>query len=204
MSLSKVYKIETKRLLIRCYEPADAPILLDTITVSIDHLKPWLPWALKEPTDIDTKIDILRKFRGQFDLGEDYTYGIFNKTGTELIGSTGLHNRLGPSEREIGYWISVKHINNGYALEAVCALTKVGFEFEDLSRIEIHCASDNIRSQNIPRKLGYKLEKTLTNSLNSRGDSMVWAMNRTDYDSAAIRTTPLKVYDIIGREITNY
>ena len=201
MNLSKVYKIETERLLIRCYQPTDAAMLLDAITISLEHLKPWMPWANKEPTDLDTKIGLLRKFRGQFDLGEDYTFGIFNKNETELIGSTGLHNRLGPAEREIGYWISAKHLNKGYAQETVCALTKVGFELENLLRIEIHCAPQNIRSLNIPRKLGYTLEKTLSDPINSPIGSMVWGMNKAAYDRSAIKATTLKAFDIVGHQI---
>lgn len=201
MNLSRVYKIETERLLIRCYEPADASMLLDAINISLEHLKPWMPWANKEPTGLNSKIDLLRKFRGQFDLGEDYTFGIFNKTETELVGSIGLHTRLGPAEREIGYWISVKHLDKGYAQESVCALTKIGFELENLSRIEIHCAPQNIRSLNIPRKLGYTLEKTLSDPINTPVGSMVWGMNKAAYDRSDIKQTPLKAFDIVGREI---
>jgi RimJ/RimL family protein N-acetyltransferase len=201
MNISRAYKIETERLLIRCYKPADAALLLDAITSSLDHLKPWLPWAKKEPTDLETKINLLRKFRGQFDLGEDYTFGIFDKNQSELIGSAGLHNRLGPGEREIGYWIGVKHLNKGYAQEAVCALTKVGFEVENLSRIEIHCAPLNIRSLNVPQKLGYRLEKTLSNPVNSPIGSMVWGMNKAGYDRSVIKRTQLKAFDIIDQPI---
>ncbi len=157
VNLAKTYRIETDRLIIRCYEPADASKLLDAITISIDHIRPWMPWAKDEPTDLETKINLLRKFRGQFDLGEDYVFGVFDKSEKEIIGSTGLHTRLGNDVREIGYWINVKHINNGFATEVVSALTKVGFEIEKLSRIEIDMIPENVRSQNIPKKTGIQI-----------------------------------------------
>jgi len=43
------YRIETERLVIRCYEPRDAPLLKEAIDSSLEHLQPWMPWALDEP-----------------------------------------------------------------------------------------------------------------------------------------------------------
>lgn len=205
MEIARTYRIETDRLVIRCYEPSDASKLKDAITESLDHLLPWMPWAKSEPEDIEAKINRLRLFRGQFDLGQDYVFGIFDKSERELIGSTGLHTRLDKNAREIGYWINVKYINQGFAMETVSALTKIGFEIEQLTRIEIHCAPDNIRSQNIPKKLGYELEATLknrtTDTFGNLRDIMVWTMFKQDYKLSSIRKINLKAFDILGREI---
>ena len=43
--LAKTYRIETERLVIRCYEPGDASKLHEAIIRSLDHLRPWLPWV---------------------------------------------------------------------------------------------------------------------------------------------------------------
>ncbi|MBI3258385.1 MAG: GNAT family N-acetyltransferase, partial [Ignavibacteriae bacterium] len=161
MNIARTYRIETERLVVRCYEPTDAQMLLDAISVSIDHLLPWMPWAKDETTSLDDKINLIRMFRGKYDLGTDYVLGIFNKEENELLGGCGLHDRIGKDGREIGYWINANHINKGYCTEMVRALTKVGFEIENLKRIEIHCAPENIPSQSIPRKLGYTLEAVL-------------------------------------------
>lgn len=205
MSIGQTYKIETERLIIRCYEPADANMLLNAITISVEHLIPWMPWAKDEPAPLDDVINRLRYFRGQFDLGNDYIFGIFNKSENELIGGTGLHTRIGKGAGEIGYWISAKHINKGYATETVCALTKVGFEIEQLSRIEIHCAPDNIRSQNIPKKLGYTHEATLRKrTVDTDGnprDTMIWTMFKEEYENSRIKATAIKAFDIVGRKI---
>ncbi|MEZ5041133.1 MAG: GNAT family N-acetyltransferase [Saprospiraceae bacterium] len=128
--LAKTYKIETKRLIIRCYEPKDAELLKISIDESLEHLLPWMPWAKNEPESVKAKMERLRKYRGQFDLGLDYTFGIFDKDEKKLVGSTGLHTRGGNNAREIGYWINAKHLKQGYATEAVKALIKVAFEIE--------------------------------------------------------------------------
>ena len=54
------YRIETDRLVIRCYDPKDAFLVKESVDESIEHLRPWLPWAQHEPTDIEAQIDLLR------------------------------------------------------------------------------------------------------------------------------------------------
>ena len=205
MELARTYKIETERLLIRCYEPSDALKMHSAITGSLEHLRPWVPWARQEPRELEWMEGFVRRFRGQFDLGQDAVFGIFDKTGAEQIGGTGLHNRIGKDAREIGYWINVLHINRGFATEAVMALIRVAFDIERLSRLEIRCAPDNLPSRRIPQRLGFRHELTLkdhfTDLHGQPMDTMVWALSRQEYEQSPLRDTPLKAYDFVGREI---
>jgi RimJ/RimL family protein N-acetyltransferase len=50
------YRIHTQRLVLRCWHPTDAPLLKAAIDASLEHLRPWLPWAQYEPTDLHRKI----------------------------------------------------------------------------------------------------------------------------------------------------
>ena len=68
---AKTYRIETDRLVIRCYQPTDAVLLKQAIDESLDHLRPWMPWAMEEPETVEEKVARLRRVRGQFDLGND-------------------------------------------------------------------------------------------------------------------------------------
>lgn len=147
------YRIVTSRLLIRSWDPMDAPMLSAAVESNVHHLRPWMPWATIEPTPLDERMQYLRKSRGDFDLGKDFIYGIFDKTGAEVIGGTGLHTRRGMDAREIGYWIGQKHARIGYATEVSAALTKVAFEVDKVIRVEIHCAIDNSKSAGVPAKL---------------------------------------------------
>jgi RimJ/RimL family protein N-acetyltransferase len=150
-------------------------------------------------------ISFIRLFRGQFDLGQDSVYGIFDKAGTEQIGGTGLHNRIGRDAREIGYWIGVRHIRQGYATEAVSALIKVAFEIEHLTRLEIRCAPLNLASKRIPQRLGFRHEMTLKDhftDVNGKPmDTMVWAFSKKDYEHSPLKGTVFKAYDFVGNEI---
>lgn len=203
--LAKAYKIETKRLILRCYQPKDAVLLKSTLDASIDHLRPWLSWIKPEPEPLETTIKRIRKWRGQFDLGEDYTFGIFNKEEDILIGSAGLHTQLGIRGRKIGYWLHANHLRKGYAFEAAKGLTKVGFEIEHLQRIEIHCSPENVRSENIPKKLGYLTEGQLanrrTNAYGVKRNIFVWTMFRHEYAEKPIKSVEIKAFNILGNPI---
>lgn len=201
--MKTVYKIETERTIIRCYNPSDALLSIKAVNSSLEHLRPWMAWARHEPQTLEEKIELLRIFRGQFDLDQDYIYGIFNKDETELIGGTGLHTRIGKNAREIGYWISQKYINQGLATEVVKALVKTGFEILDLNLIEIRCEPLNINSIKIPEKLGFKLEAILKNRLveDEIKDDMIWSMFKEDYQKSEITQTYIKAYDACNNQI---
>jgi RimJ/RimL family protein N-acetyltransferase len=205
MELAKTYRIETERLVIRCYQPGDAHMMHAAITGSIEHLRPWVPWARQEPKELEWMVGFIRMFRGQFDLGQDAVYGIFDKTETEQIGGTGLHNRIGKDAREIGYWINVRHANKGYATEAVQALIRVAFDIEQMQRLEIRCDPGNVFSRRIPLRLGFRHEMTLrSNSTDGDGrlvDLMVWALSRREYDLFEADDIPLRAYDFMGKEL---
>ncbi len=197
------YRITTRRLVIRCWQPADAPLLKAAIDASIDHLLPWMPWAQNEPTDLQAKIDLIRRWRGEFDLGRDFVYGIFDSDETQVLGGTGLHTRLGSDSREIGYWVRSDRINQGIATETAGALTRVVFEIDRLDRVEIHCDAENVRSAAVPRKLGFTHEATLRKRkvAGRVRDTMVWTLLADEYPASAAARVELAASDVIGRRI---
>ncbi len=198
------YRIETQRLVVRCYQPSDAQLLANSVTESLEHLKPWMPWAHNEPEPFQKKIDRLKRARGNFDLGRDYTYGLFNIEENKLIGGTGLHTRLGEQELEIGYWIHKDYIKQGYAAEATSALIKTAFEIIKIHRIEIHCDPANIASASVPRKLGFTHEGTLRAKmffLDHWRDTMIWGLLETEYANSPASKAQIKVFDANGRAV---
>jgi len=198
------YRIETKRLVIRCYNPSDAPLLAESVTESLEHLRPWMPWVYNEPEPIEEKFQRLKLFRGNFDLGQNFTYGIFNPEGTKLVGGTGLHTHLGESELEIGYWIHKDYINQGLITESTAALIKVAFELMHVHRLEIHCDPGNVASAAIPHKLGFTHEGTLrakTRFLDGWSDSMIWGLLETEYPNSPSSQAEIKAFDANGQQV---
>lgn len=199
------YRIHTQRLILRCWNPEDAPLLKEAIDTSLEHLRPWMPWAREEPQPIETKIALLRRWRSRFDRDEDYVYGVFDLREERVLGGCGLHTRLGNRALEIGYWIHADFINQGLATELSAALTKVAFEINEVQRVEIHCDPRNARSAAIPRKLGYTHEATLRKRVQATVkeflDSMIWTLFDADYPSSLAAAARIQAFDAMRRQI---
>jgi RimJ/RimL family protein N-acetyltransferase len=203
--LGPAYRILTRRLVIRCWNPADAPLLKASVDENIDHLLPWMPWAADEPKPLQQKVDLIRAWRAGFDLGKDFVYGIFNREESRVLGGTGLHTRLGPGAREIGYWIHRDYTNIGLATEVSAALTRVAFEIDGVRRVEIHCEPRNIRSAAIPRKLGFTCEATLRERYpfteDQYRDIMIWSLFSSDYGKTPCARVEVEAFDAMNRQI---
>lgn len=199
------YRIITARLVLRCWQPTDAPLITAALIESREHLLPWMPWAANEPLEPSQRVKVLRRFRGEFDLDQDFIYGVFNRDESRVLGGTGLHTRLGEGAREIGYWVHVDFTHQGLATELSAALTRVAFEIEGVNRVEIHCDPGNVYSAAVPRKLGYTHEGTLrARSIGSDGlpsDSMIWTLFKEDYPNSPSASAQVEAYDAIGQRI---
>jgi len=198
------YRIETERLVVRCYEPGDAPLLKQAIDSSLEHLQPWMPWALDEPQTLEQKAELVGFFRAEFAAGENFTYGIFGADEAELLGSTGLHPRVGPGGLEIGYWVRASATRRGIVTEATAALTRVGLEVCEADRIEIRIEPRNRASTGVPRKLGFLEEATLRRRLPGRmggplRDVTIFTMFREDFDSSL--AAGIRAFDARGERV---
>jgi RimJ/RimL family protein N-acetyltransferase len=193
---SRAFRIETPRLVIRCWDADDARLLKDAVDTSLDHLRPWMPWAEGEPTTLDQKRQLLARFAEDFARGDDAVYGIFEPDERRVVGGTGLHPRLDGNAREIGYWIRAGATGRGLAGESTAALTRVAFEVDGVDRMEIHCDPANARSVAIPRRLGYEL----ADGLDGNGH-LVFRMLRAAYPGSPTATATAHAYDDAGARV---
>lgn len=142
--------------LVRC-DPRRAAAAVVAINESLDHLRPWLPWAT-EPATEATIGAYLASAVDSWDRRTDFGYSIIDPATDVVVGGGGLHGRLGPSGLEIGYWVHVDHIGRGLATAASRALTDAAFAIDGIERVRIQCEDTNSRSARVPEKLGYTLE----------------------------------------------
>jgi len=164
-----------------------------------------MPWAWTDPDPIETVFHRLRSFRGQFDLDQNFVYGIFNLNEDIVLGGSGLHPRIGEGGIEIGYWIHIDYTGNGYATEAVTALTRIAFEVHRVDRVEIHCEPDNLASASIPRKLGFMHEATLARRTKFKDKdwrgSMIWTLFISNYPTTPSAKIKIKAFDGLDNRI---
>ena len=153
---------------------------------------------------MEAKVALLRRYRGEFDLGKDYVYGVFNRDESQVLGGTGLHMRLGEGAREIGYWIHKDHIGRGLATELTTALTKVAFKVDRVERVEIHCDPENHASAAVARKSGFMHEKTAQKETADNSEpvyEMIWVMHVDTYPTNLAVETEVEAFDAIGRRL---
>jgi RimJ/RimL family protein N-acetyltransferase len=200
------YRIETERLVIRCYEPEDAPLLKAAVDSSIEHLLPWMPWARFEPQSVEDKMELCRMFRGQFDLDQNYVYGIFSRDETEQLGGSGFHKRANEGSLEIGYWVAASAIGRGIATEVTAVQTRAGFELAGLDRIDIQVDPAHDRSLAIPRKLGFTEEGRLRRRLEAHEngplrDSVIFSLLREELEGSRCLEYDYAGYDSVGNQL---
>lgn len=175
-----VYRIETERLFLRCWEPADAADLLALIADNEVHLGAWLPWLTGRPRTVLAQAELLRGFRSRFDTDKEFVFGVFSRAG-KCLGSVGLHRSVGANALEVGYWLGRSSAGQGLGTEMVAAACQAAFASAQIQRLEIHCAPDNLPSLRIAARLGFQHEATLSRRLTSaRGvhDMMLWCLWR--------------------------
>ncbi len=181
-------RIETERLVVRRWQDSDAPLLRHAIDTSLDHLRPWLPWAETEPVSLQETRRRLAIFQAKSEVGDDFYFGLFDAGESRVLGAAGLHTRQGPGVLEIGYWVRADSVNQGFATEAARALTQHGLEVEGIDRIEIRCNPANVASRRVPERLGFRLAETIEGE---DRDTLVyavtaegWRLLRTDHGLA--------------------
>ena len=163
-----------------------------------------MPWAHEAPLPLEQEVELLRSFRGQFDLGQNFVYGAFSVDETEVVGGTGLHPRIGEGALEIGYWVRASRAGSGFATEMAAALTLVAFEVSEVERVEIRVDPANAASLAIPRKLGFVEEGTLRRRLHGpdgrplQRDAVVFALLREELPGSLVAEARLEAFDAGG------
>ena len=165
-----------------------------------------MPWALEEPQPLAEKVQLLRRFRGSFDLGHDFVYGILSADETEVVGGTGLHTRVGEGAFEIGYWIRESHVRAGFATESTAALTRVAFEVCGVDRIEIRVDPANEPSVAVPRKLRFSEEARLRRRLRTQEgeeprDAIVFTLFRDELPGTPAASAQFQAFDALGERV---
>jgi RimJ/RimL family protein N-acetyltransferase len=142
-------------LVVRAYEEDDAPALEAAVAASLEHLRPWMGWAAGPPPGEAWRRGWIRDVRAEEAAGGDRYRGFFDARTGELLGSGGLHRRIGPRAWEIGYWVHVDHTGRGVATAAVARLAAEAFADPDVDHVEIHHDAANRASGAVARRAGF-------------------------------------------------
>jgi ribosomal-protein-serine acetyltransferase len=132
---------------------AQADRLFELTEQNREYLSKFLPWPKHTHSSEDSKTfieSIIQKRKS----GEEYGFGI--ELDGNLVGHISLMHLRDGKEPEIGYWVESKSAGKGVTTKAATALTKFGIDTLKLKRIIIRVRPDNIGSNKVAEKSGYK------------------------------------------------
>jgi ribosomal-protein-serine acetyltransferase len=169
-------------VVVRRWRPEDAQALLDAITESAEHLRPWMPWMAQEPMSLQQRIHQIERWDRDGGAGGDQVMGVF--VDDRVAGGTGLHHRIGPGGLEIGYWIHVGFARRGLATLVSALLTDAAFGLPAVERVQIRHDLANVASSGVPRKLGFTKVQEIPDGVEAPaevGISCHWQITRGDW-----------------------
>lgn len=154
-------RIDLGDVVVRVLTAADAPAVSGAMVASYDELHPWMSWATPEGVTPRACADFIARSAAGRRAGTDLVYGIFDAgDDAGVLGSCGLHTRVGPDAVELGYWLRTDATGRGLMTRVAGALTDLALDRLGFERVEIHCDAANTASAAIPRRLGYTLVRT--------------------------------------------
>ncbi|SUY47677.1 N-acetyltransferase GCN5 [Clostridium putrefaciens] len=153
--IETIKKIETKRLILREISENDVDgiykVFSDPAVAKYDWFSPI--------ESKDDAIKFIKRYKEEFESGEEITWGIELKDTKELIGICCLGDfDNGARRSEIGYDLAKDKWNKGYATEAIEAIVKFGLSEMDLNRIEAFITPGNDASVKVLEKLNFTKE----------------------------------------------
>jgi RimJ/RimL family protein N-acetyltransferase len=172
-----VDRVELAGPVLRRERIGDEELVAATVMENLDHLRPWMPWAVPESGTLDAQRERLIEVEKRWGDGTDYSFLLLDSSETELLGVFGLHRRIGPGGIELGYWLSRHATGRGFATMGARELTAAALRMPDVSQVEIHCDEANQRSRRIPERLGYRLDRIEPDEVKAPaevGRSMIW------------------------------
>jgi RimJ/RimL family protein N-acetyltransferase len=175
---------------LRFHTPDDADAVARAVRESLEHLRPWMPWADEQSAKPAFQVERIRKMPELARRQEEWQYGLFAADESRVLGSFGLMTRRGPGTIEIGYWVHVDAIGHGHATRATRRLAEHALSLDGVRQVVICCDEANERSAAIPRRLGFSLvrvESRPPEAPGERGRLMIWTLDR----GQPMRQTPV-------------
>lgn len=146
-----------------------------------DFLSAWLPWI-----DYTVQVEDTEHFiNDQHKLyGEKKAVQAAIKYKDNIVGIVAYHEIESENDvGRIGYWLGEEYNGHGYMTLAVKEMVSIGFNDYGLNRVEIQCATENVKSRAIPESLGFVQEGTLRGAEKVNGnylDLVVYGLLKND------------------------
>jgi ribosomal-protein-serine acetyltransferase len=141
---------------LRPFTQDDAHRFHALITANRNHLDQWLRWSARIQT-LEHVLDIIQKSAERYQANVGFHVGLWYRG--QLAGGIACRDiNYESSHAEIGYWLGEEFVGKGLVVKSCCAVITLLFEQERMHRIEIQCATDNLKSRAVAERLGFTFE----------------------------------------------
>lgn len=153
-------RIETARLVLRCYQPGDGQWYYPMSQRNRHHLEQFeagnAVLAIQSEADAEK---IIQSFVAAWQAGEAYFLAALMRDTGEFVAQIyiGAVSHSLP-EYEVGYFVDVGHEGKGYVTEAVRASLDFIFKYLNAHRVRLECDDTNLRSAHVAEQCGFVLE----------------------------------------------
>lgn len=139
---------------LRRWQPEeDFELLFQLIEESLDHLRPWMPWAADHSRQATAAF--LAGCEPAWRSGQEYNWAI--SVDGRPRGSCSLFRTDDDRGREMGYWLHPNATGCGLATRAATAMTGEAFALPHVEYVQIVHDLANAASGAVPRRLGFAL-----------------------------------------------
>ena len=113
--------------------------------------------------------------------GTNLEFAITHAGSAEPLGAIGVAVNSRLASAETGYWLAAEARGNGYVTSALRAVARWGFADLDLARLWLTTDPDNLASQHVAERCGFRREghlrsHTLVRHSGQRRDSLIWGL----------------------------
>lgn len=147
-------RFERGSLVVRLWDNDDVEQMRELITDSLDHLRPWMAWAAREPLDDDARRRMFARWNRYQRSGAGAVYAVFDDG--VLVGGAALHRRVGPGGLDLGYWLGRRFVGGGRATAVARLLTDEALALDGVDFVQISHEARNEASGRVPERLGYR------------------------------------------------
>lgn len=180
-----IYKLINHDFYLKQLEKSDSHELFSLVDNNRKYLREWLPW-IDDTESVNDSEDFIILSNERYNGNKAFDLGIWYKN--NLAGIIGIHEiNWQKEETAIGYWIAEKYQGLGLITNSVKFIVQYSFNEIGLKKIYIRCATQNIKSRNIPEKLGFSFVEIVELSENLYGHLVDHALYSIDYNDYLLK-----------------
>jgi ribosomal-protein-serine acetyltransferase len=163
-----------KKIILQSIAAEDASPLFELVRREKKRLMKYFPISTSAMRSLATTEQYIQSLIRKKDAKMMYTFSLRTKKSDDLVGLLFIKNiDWSVPKAEIAYFISSTESEKGIMTDAVTVLLKYCFETLKLERVYARIAPENIGSQRVAIKNGFRLEGTMRNDFRTKSGELL-------------------------------